>query len=226
MPTCSDLARATYCPRQLYYARRADDREPPADVVATRRLAFRYPELRRCDDETLTAEPIEVSPSAYRTALDRLAARDDWEALADPPNRMVRLTGKDCRGVAHKLLPGGSVGDDDDDPPTPVLVSPGRPPSQGVWKPQTVRAVAVAKALAWERNRSIPAVLVEYPAYGVVRRVRLTTRAKAAYRLALRTVRTLDGPPPRVQNREKCTACDYRTECGVRTRTLRSMLGL
>jgi CRISPR-associated exonuclease Cas4 len=54
----------------------------------------------------------------------------------------------------------------------PTLVSPGEPPESGVWHRQTVRAVGLAKALAWERSREIPRVLVEYPAHAVVRGVR------------------------------------------------------
>ncbi|WP_089822385.1 CRISPR-associated protein Cas4 [Halogranum amylolyticum] len=217
----SDLAHAAYCPRQLYYARRDDDRGPPADVAERRSLAFRYRELRDADDATLSELPVNVTPEEYRTALDRLATRDDFDALCDPADRDVLLTGKDCRGVVHKLL-----GDDAEQPPVPVLVSPGDPPARGVWEPQAVRAVAAAKALSWVRRREVPRAVVEYPTHGVVRTVRLTTRKKAAYRLALRTVRGLDGPPPRLRGSDKCDSCEYRGQCGVKTRSLRSLLGL
>ncbi|SDL98109.1 CRISPR-associated exonuclease Cas4 [Halogranum gelatinilyticum] len=217
-----DLARATYCPRQLYYARRDDDRAPPPAVDEAKELAFQYPELRDASDAKLRDLPVAVAPESYRAALGRLAARDDWDALTDPTRRDTLLTGKDCRGVAHKLLdPSGA-----DDPPVPVLVSPGTPPERGVWEPQTVKAVAAAKALSWEREREIPTALVEYPTHGVVRTVRLTTRKKAVYRTALRTVRGLDGPPPRLRGSDKCDSCDYRSQCGVKTRSLRSLLGL
>ncbi|WP_251328811.1 CRISPR-associated protein Cas4 [Haloplanus pelagicus] len=218
MITFSSLARAAYCPRQHYYAERDDDVRPPPTARERRDLAFRYPELRRASDAALAAEPIEPSPSAYRAALDRLATRADWDGLVNPVDREVVLTGRKCRGVAHKVLDG--------DPPTPTFVSPGRPPDRGVWRPQRVRAVAAAKALAWEREREIPAALVEYPAHGVVRRVALTTRNKAAYRRTVRTVREVDGPPPRIDDESKCAACDYRERCGVRTRSLKSLLGL
>lgn len=221
----SALARAAYCPRQLYYARRDDDRRPPPDVGERQALAFRYPELRDASDATLSDLPIDRTPTDYRTALAQLATRDDWTALTQPTERDVLLTGKDCRGIVHKLLAGTSAADEDA-PPVPVLVSPGAPPEQGVWEPQTVKAVAAAKALSWEREREIPTALVEYPTHGVVRTVRLTTRKKAAYRTALRTVRRLDGPPPRLRGSDKCESCDYRSRCGVKTRSLRSLLGL
>ena len=215
--TFSDLTRAAYCPRQLWYARRDDDRGPPEDVAERRELAFRYPELRTAPDRVLADLPIDPDPDAYRRALDRLADRPDWAALSDPDDRGVRLAGKDCHGVAHKLLGGDS--------PIPSVISPGTPPERGVWEPQAVRAVATAKALSWERERSIPRALVEYPTVGVVRTVRLTTRHKAAYRRALRTVRELDGPPAR-RHDARCEGGAYRDQCGVRTRTLRSLLGV
>lgn len=218
MHTFAALARVAYCPRQYYYARQDEDWTPPPDVRRRRDLAFRYPTLRRASDADLAAEPISRSPAAYRAALDRLASREDWDALVDPAARGVVLEGRECRGVAHKILDG--------DPPTPTFVSPGRPPAEGVWRPQRVRAVAMAKALAWEREREVPAAVVEYPAHGVVRGVRLTTRNRAAYRKTVRTLREIDGPPPRIDDEDKCDACDYRERCGVRTRSLRSLLGL
>jgi len=216
--TFSSLARAAYCLRQHYYAQRDDEGGPPPDARDRQRLAFRYPSLREASDADLATEPIAPSSSAYRSALDSLAARDDWDGLVDPEATRVTLTGRECRGRAHKILAG--------DPPVPTFVSPGRPPERGVWRPQRVRAVAMAKALAWEREREIPAALVEYPAHGVVRRVDLTTRTRAAYRRTVRSVRDIDGPPPRIDDEAKCDACEYREECGVRTRSLKSLLGL
>jgi len=227
----SDLGRAAYCPRQLYYARQSGERDPPAEVVERRHLAFRYPELRNETDDVLSDLPVAVPSAEYRENLDVLADGPWWDRLVDPAERDAFLTGKDCRGIAHKLFDGVADGADDatDDanpPPTPSLVSGGVPPQQGVWEPQAVRAVALAKALAWERGCTVPRALVEYPAVGVVRPVRLTTRKKARYRELLRTVRTLDGPPPRLRDDAKCEECDYREECGVKTRSLRSLLGL
>ena len=217
----SDLGMAAYCPRQLYYADRRDDREPPVEVLQRRELAFRYPELRAANDDELRSLRLTVPPDEYRENLDELAAGDLWNRLVEPADRNALLHGKDCRGVAHKLLAGGT-----EQAPIPVLVSGGVPPPEGVWEPQSVRAVALAKALAWNREREIPRSVVEYPAAAIVRTVRLTTRKKARYRELLRTVRTLEGPPPRLDDDAKCEACDYREECGVQTRSLRSLFGL
>jgi len=221
----SDLARAAYCPRQLYYARRDDDRAPPAAVADVRALAFEYPDLLDAPTDALAARPISVSPAAYREHLARLRERDDWDALTDPVARDELLTGKDCRGVAHKLV--GSPDGEGDRPPVPIpsLVSPGEPPERGVWEPQRVRAVALAKALAWEREASVSRALVEYPAVGVVRTVRLTTGNKAAYRRALRVARNLEFVPSRLRDSAKCESCAYRERCGVKTWSLSSLLG-
>ncbi|WP_313693161.1 CRISPR-associated protein Cas4 [Halorarum halobium] len=215
----SDLARAAYCPRQLYYVRR-EDREPPSEATERIDLAFRYPELRAADDAALRTEPVDRPPDEYRGAMDLLAGREEWADLTDPAATRTLLEGKDCRGIAHKVL------EPDDESPVPTIVSPGDPPEQGVWEPQAVRAVAAAKALAWERQREVPRAFLEYPTHGVVREVRLTVRKKATYRRVLRTVTTMDGPPPRLTGSDKCDSCHYREQCGVKTRSLRSWLGL
>ncbi|MFC7140905.1 hypothetical protein ACFQMA_13860 [Halosimplex aquaticum] len=217
MHTFRDVATAAYCPRKLYYRHRdpAADEEIPQEVRARRDLAFRYPALLESDPE-IQAAPIEVTPTQYRSRLGRLrAALDAWDGLVDPAGREVVLEGRECRGVAHKVLDG---------PPRPSLVFAGSPPEQGVWEPQTVRLVAAAKALAWERETTVETAFAEYPAYGIVREVPLTTRRKATYRSAIRTAESIDGPPSRTSNRQKCSPCDYRDQCGVVTRSLKSML--
>ncbi|WP_277554389.1 CRISPR-associated protein Cas4 [Halobaculum limi] len=231
--TFTDLATATYCPRQLYYDRREGDRSPPPEATRRIDLAFRYPELRSMDDATLSEEPIDCRPDEYRVALDSLAARDDWATLANPPYTRALLDGKDARGIAHKVL--GAMGSDvprDEDgdptnaPPVPVIVSPGSPPEQGVWEPQSVKAVAAMAALSWSEERPIRRALVEYPAHAVVREVRASVRRSGTYRRVLRTLRAMEGVPARLSNDEKCRACRHRTNCGVRTRSLRSLQGL
>lgn len=217
--TCafSDLRVAAYCPRKLYYRRREPNRDPPAIVSERRALAFRYPELVDADDATLRELPIEVEPSVYRRRLRNARDRlEEWDALTAPDARNVALSGRECHGIAHKVL---------GDPLRPVIVSPGDPPNCGVWEPHSVQAVAAAKALAWERNRAVDGAFVEYPAHGAIRRVKLTTRRKAAFRDALREVRSLDGPPSRLDEPARCDPCEYRDRCGVRTRTLGSLLG-
>jgi CRISPR-associated exonuclease Cas4 len=216
MQTFRDVETAAYCPRKLYYRRREPEvPDPPEEVAAVRELAFRYEELLE-DDDALAAAPVALTPTQYRSRLGRTRATiDDWDSLVDPGAREVHLAGQDCRGVAHKVL---------EDPPRPSLVFTGDPPRNGVWEPQTVRLVAAAKALAWERERPVETAIAEYPAHGVVREVPLTTRRKATYRSALRTARAIDAPPSRVDNDAKCSPCEYSDECGVRTRSLRSML--
>ena len=214
-----DIETAAYCPRKLYYRRRDDDPESVPDAVADRReLAFEYERLL-AEDARLRNVPIAVTPTQYRSRLGSAKARlgDDWPALVDPAGRDRLLEGRECRGRAHKLL-STSEG------PTVSLVFTGRPPETGVWEPQSVRLVAAAKALAWERERSIDRAFAEYPAYGLVREVQLTTRRRAAYREAVAVADAIDGPPSRTTNRSKCEACEYSDRCGVRTRSLRSLL--
>ncbi|WP_440766522.1 CRISPR-associated protein Cas4 [Natronorubrum sp. DTA7] len=218
----SDLRTAAYCPRKCYYQRTNDnvDREPPSKVESIRALETRYEDLLDALTDTLESEPIAVSPVRYRDRLDatreRLVDAGHWSRLRDPGARDVYASGRDCHGIVHKVL---------EEPLEPVLVSTGEPPDQGIWEPQSVHAVAAAKALAWEHQQRVDRAWLEYPAHGVIRSVDLTTRRKARYRRALRTVRELDGPPARTTNRSKCESCEFATQCGVRTRTLRSLLG-
>ncbi|SNR43685.1 CRISPR-associated protein Cas4 [Halorubrum vacuolatum] len=248
----SDLARAAFCPRQCYYARREEDRSIPAGARERIDLAFRYPDLVDASDATLRRLPIRRSPATYRRNLDRLRRRPIYDRLVDPLRERAFVSGRDCHGLVWKVIEAPSeaahddgpsaathddgsfdgVGDDDAPadgtaahvPQAPVIVSPGDPPERGVWKPQSVRAVAAAKALAWEQQRPVPRAYVEYPTVGVVREVTLTVRRKAAYRRALRTVRAIDGPPPRVDD-DRCMSCTYQERCGVGRRSLRSLLG-
>ncbi|MFO7925746.1 MAG: CRISPR-associated protein Cas4 [Halobacteriota archaeon] len=217
MQAFTDLATAAYCPRKLYYRRLHDDFEPSENVASIRNLAFRYRELLdpRAD---LDAEPIATTLTSYRSNLGRVKARlDRWDELVDPPETRALLRGKDANGIAHKLL---------SNPSAPVIVSPGSPPNEGVWESHSVWATAAAKALSWEQGEMVETAYVEYPAYGVVRHVRMTTRRKAIYRKALRVAESVDGPPPRLRDDSRCEGCAYRGECGTKTRSLRSRLSL
>lgn len=216
MPTFREVAVAAYCPRKLYYRRRASDAElgPPPEVRRIRALADRYPELL-ADRNALAAAPIAVTPTQYRSALGATKARlDAWDAICDPAARGELVEGAECRGRLHKRLPGPSLS----------LVFAGEPPENGVWHPQTVRLVAAARALADERDARVDRVYAEYPAHGVIRPVTLDRRRRGAYREALRTARSIDGPPARTTQTGKCEPCEFSGRCGVRTRSLSSLL--
>ena len=215
--TFRDLETAAYCPRKLYYRRRDGPPDVPDEVERIRKLAFDYERLLT-DDGALLAAPLEVDPTTVRERLQDARDRlDGWDALVDPAARDAYLDGKDARGVAHKLVDGP-------DGPVPSLVFAGTPPDQGVWEPQTVRLVAAAKALSWEHERPVEHAYAEYPAHGVVRRIEVTARRAGVYRAAVRTAESIDGPPARADSDAKCSPCEYREQCGVRTRSLRSLL--
>lgn len=213
--TFADLSLAAYCPRKLYYARR-EDRTPPPVADDARALAARYPDLLLASDTALGTYDLAVSPATFRASLRRARDRiDRWSALVDPAETDVLVEGRRARGRIDKVLA---------DPPAPALVSPGEPPETGVWEPQSVRAVAAAKALAWREQRPVETAFVEYPRYGTIRRLHLTGERRGAYRRALDALREMDGPPPRLHDDAKCGSCEYADQCGVRTRSLRSLL--
>lgn len=211
----ADLALAAYCPRKCYYRRR-DARETPPVQDRARDLAGRYPTLLVASDAALASLDLAVPPAAFRRALSRTRDRlDAWSSIVDPPERDVFLSGRTARGRVQKVLY---------DPLAPVLVSPGEPPETGVWTPQSVRATAAAAALAWREQRSVEVAFVEYPRHGVIRRITVSGRRRGEFRRALDAVRALDGPPPRLHDDAKCGACEYADQCGVQTRSLRSLL--
>ena len=216
MPTFREVAVAAYCPRKLYYRRRASDAElgPPPEVERIRALADRYPALL-ADETALREAPIAVTPTQYRSRLGAAkAGLDAWDDLVDPEARDVLVDGEETRGRIHKRLPGPSLS----------LIFGGEPPENGVWHPQSVRLVAAATALADAERAPVERVYAEYPAYGTVRTVTLGRRRVGAYREALRTARSIDGPPARTNNQAKCEPCEHTERCGVQTRSLRSKL--
>lgn len=214
-----DIEAAAYCPRKLYYRRTSPDEEEIPEIVGQRReIAFEYDSLLE-DNSQLVDAPLEVTPTQFRSRLGCAQARlNRWDELVDPTERDVFLSGRECRGIAHKLL-------SDDPEPSLSLVFAGTPPENGVWKPQSARLMAAAKALSWERETAVDTVYAEYPACGVIRRVDVDARRTAAYREAVRIADSIDGPPARVKNDAKCSPCEYRAECGVKTHSLRSLLG-
>lgn len=210
-----ELAVAAYCPRKLYYRRRDADHDLPEIVSRTRDLAAAYDALLAGDLRTSLADALVVDPGVARDGIRRAYAR--WPGLRDPVERDVVVTGRDCRGRVAKVV-------DTEEGLVPTLVSPGEPPERGVWKPQRVRATAAAKALSWREGARVDRALVEYPRHGVVRRVRVTAHRAAEYRRTLRAVRELDGPPPRLRGSSKCDPCEERERCGVKARSLSSLL--
>lgn len=214
-----DIETAAYCPRKLYYRQRDPEQVTTPDRVAkVRNLAFQYERLLR-DDTTLKDAPIANTPTQYRSNLGCARARlDCWDEISSPAARDVFVQGRECHGLVHKVL--GT------DPPTLSLTFGGEPPKQGVWEPQSVRLMAGAKALSWEQEISVERVFAEYPAYGVIREIEVDARRTATYRAAVRTADSIDGPPARTKNRSKCNPCGYRDKCGVKTRSLKSLLGV
>ncbi len=212
-----DIEAAAYCPRKLYYRRSAPEEEEPPQLVGERRqLAFEYERLL-ADNGYIQSAPIELTPTQFRSRLGCARARlGRWDELVDPAERSVFLSGRECRGTVHKRL---------ESPPSLSLVFAGSPPKEGIWKPQSARLMAAAKALSWEEQTAVDTVYAEYPAYGVIRKIEVDARRTAAYREAVRIAESIDGPPARTSNRSKCEPCEFQPQCGVKTRSLRSLLG-
>lgn len=213
MQSFGALGIAAYCPRQLWYHRRTDDTPDRADDA--RAIALAYDRLRA---QSIDGDRLAVTPDAAADNIDRARQQfpDLWPHLESPAATDVFVSGRDAHGEVAKLL--GT------DPPTPTLVSAATPPDEGVWKPHAVRAVAAALAVAWESNTRIGRTIFEYPRHGIVRSVAITAQRRATYRRVLRIAKSMDAPPSRIDNDAKCGACPYQETCGVKTRSLTSLL--
>lgn len=214
MQTFSELALGAYCLRKLHYRRQRTPEDKHSANCASD-LAQRYSALLTT---SVPASRLGTDPDTVATNLRRAKDRypSAWPSLLDPSMSDRVIEGLDCRGRVTKIL--------ETEPPVPTLVSPGRPPENGVWHPHAVKAVAAATALASESGRSVDRTFLEYPRYGVIRPVRMTARRVAEYRRTLEAVRNLATPPARTDNTSKCQTCEYQEECGVQSRSLRSML--
>lgn len=214
MQTFSELALGAYCLRKLHYRRQrpSTDKHSTSD---TWDLANRYPELLTT---SVPASRLGTDPETVATNLRRARDRYQtaWPSLLNPQVRDRLIAGVDCRGRVAKVL--------DTEPQSPTLVSPGRPPENGVWHPHSVKAVAAARALALQSGRQIDRAFLEYPKHGVIRAVHMTTRRVTEYRRTLKAVKNLRTPPARTDNASKCQSCEYQEDCGVQSRSLRSML--
>lgn len=212
MPTFSELAQAAYCLRKLHH-RRADGWERTHAGSTPDRLSHRYDELLAgsVPSEILNLDPETVAANLKRT---RETFGAIWPSLRSPAETGVFLRGRACRGFANKIV--------DTDPPIPTFASSGQPPSAGVWRSHAVRAVAIGRALAWERDRSPERVLVEYPGHGIVRAVQLSERRRETYRRVLRAVDLMGTEPSRTENLSKCHTCEYEERCGPGSSSLLS----
>jgi len=173
----SDLRTAAYCPRKCYYQRLLPGRGPRA-AARSRGDSSSPPRY----DELLEAPPGPSSPN--RSPSRPFATASGWRrpgstrgtgSMGAPPCP-CRSGGVRDRPALSGHRPQGARG-----PARAGADLVGEPPETGVWTSQSVHAVAAAKALAWEHQVSVERAWLEYPAYGVIRSIDLTTRRKAQY---------------------------------------------
>jgi len=222
----SEVRRAVYCGRQAYYeSQREACRVPSPETRVLREVAYLYPTVVESPDDALrrAEETADVSTSLDLTdAAEALAeVREDepelWEAVAHPDREERYFDGGSLRGTVDKL----SFGDDG------VLVSvvkTGTPPRNGVWGSERAEAAAVQRVVS--HTHDVRGVVFEYPRVGALRHVEVGRDDARALERALERLEDIEKgvPPSRTENRKKCESCDFREECGVKTKSVLTRL--
>ena len=223
----SEVRNAIYCGRQAYYeARREACRLPSPETRILRELAYVYPVLADSPDDALrrAEETAGVSVSLdISGAADALAERRDdnpelWDSVARPDRAERYLENERLRGTVDKLS------FDDDGSAVVSLVKTGTPPANGVWSSERVEAAALCELVS--TSYDVSCVVVEYPRVGALRRVEVGPDDERTLERAIETLEEIEKgvPPSRTDNRSKCESCDFKEECGVKTKSVLTRL--
>lgn len=223
----SEVRNAIYCGRQAYYeARREACRLPSPETRILRELAYVYPiladspddALRRAEDTAGVSVSLDISGAA-----DALAERRDdnpelWDVVARPDREERYLENERLRGTVDKLS------FDDDGGAVASLVKTGTPPANGVWSSERVEAAAIHELVS--TSYDVSCVVVEYPRVGALRRVEVGSDDERTLERAIETLEEIEKgvPPSRTDNRSKCESCDFKEECGVKTKSVLTRL--
>lgn len=225
----SEVRNAVYCGRQAYYeAKREACRLPSPETRVLRELAYLYPTLVESPEDALrrAQETAGVSVSLDMSdTTDALAeTRDDdpalWDGVAYPDREERYVENGRLRGTVDKL----SFRDGDEEGVVISLVKTGTPPANGVWSSERVEAAALRELVS--TNHDVSCVVVEYPRVGALRRVGVGHDDERALERALETLEEVKKgvPPSRTDNRKKCESCDFKEECGVKTKSVLTRL--
>jgi len=221
----SEVRNAVYCGRQAYYeAQREACRIPSPKTRVVRELAHLYPTVVESPDEASrrARENAGVSLSLdLSDASDALAeARDDselWDIVAYPDREERYVESDVLHGTVDKLsfTEEGVV---------VSVVKTGAPPANGVWQSEHVEAAAFERLVSATQN--VRFVVVEYPRSGALRRVEVGKDDVRALERARETLEEIGKgiPPSRTDNRSKCESCDFKQECGVKTKSVLTRL--
>jgi len=222
----SEVRNAVYCGRQAYYeSKREACRLPSSETRVLRELAYLYPTFVESPDTALrrACETAGVSVSLDLSgAADSLAeARENdpslWNVVARPDREERYVENGRLHGTVDKL----SFGDDG---VVVSIVKTGTPPVEGVWSSERVEAAAFEKLVF--ATHDVSSVVLEYPRVGAFRRVDVGRDDERALERAVETLEEMEEgvPPSRTENRSKCESCDFKEECGVKTKSVLTRL--
>ena len=224
----SEVRRAIYCGRQAYYeSQREACRIPSPETRVLREVAYLYPTvvespedaLRRAEETAGVSTSLDMSEAAEALADEREKNPGLWEAVAHPDREERYFEGNSLRGTVEKL----SFGDDGEGVLASV-VKTGTPPPNGVWRSERAEAAAVRRMVS--REYDLRGVVFEYPRVGALRRVEVGRDDARTLERALERLEDIEKgvPPSRTENRNKCESCEFKDECGVKTKSVLTRL--
>ena len=228
----SEVRNAVYCGRQAYYeSKREACRLPSPETRVLRELAYLYPTviespekaLRRAQETAGVSVSLDLSGAADTLSGTRNDDPTLWDAVARPDREERYLKNGRLCGTVDKL----SFRDGEDgerDSVVASLVKTGTPPANGVWSSERVEAAAIHELVS--TNHDVSFVVVEYPRVGELRCVEVGRDDERALERAIETLEEIEEgvPPSRTDNRSKCESCDFKEECGVKTKSVLTRL--
>ena len=223
----SEVRNAVYCGRQAYYERQREAcRIPTAETRVLRELAYIYPTLidspedalRRACETAGVSVALDISEASETLAETRDERPRLWEGVARPDREERYVENGRLRGTIDKLS------FEEDEGTVVSVVKTGTPPANGVWSSERVEAAAVHELAS--ANHEVGCVVFEYPRVGALRRIEVGNDDERGLERALGTLEEIDDgmPPSRTDNRTKCESCDFKKECGVKTKSVLTRL--
>lgn len=181
--------------------------------------------MRRAQETAGVSVSLDLSDAIDALAETHENDPDLWDVVAYPDREERYVENDRLRGTVDKLsFSSGEDEEENEDSVVISLVKTGAPPADSVWSSERVEAAALRELVS--TNGDVSCVVVEYPRVGALRRVEVGRDDERALERAIETLEEIEKgvPPSRTDNRKKCESCDFKQECGVKTKSVLTRL--